>query len=490
MRNNEEEKFRFSNSSLQSRTEILINTNPDEQSKSRRRRQFSQEEIKIEPQKNFLIRTFSKIEPGSMRGSIFNLVILAIGIGSLSLPQQVSNLGVLLWLILMIITAILTNWTIGVLIKAARERNLTNYSQTVEEYLGKKWSILYDINMIIYIFGMLVSYQIIGYQMIGAIIYNSFSSQRNSYINLEEFYKNSFWNDILTRLLVMIGCATVILIPLNSLRKISKLRFTSLFGIISLAIFACVLCVQLPFFIIQNNKKGVYDNINIYNFKKSFEGDIVFFKSWASIIFAYTCHHGVFPVYHQLFDNNERRTNKVIFRAIVIDFIYFMIIGLIGYFTQPFNTPYLIITRNQLEEDSLDIMMIISRGFILLMIFCKIPINFNALRLSFSYLVWNETELSTFKNLIIVIPFTIISACVGALYNNIGNYLSFLGGVCSVIFSFILPSFIFLSSNKGNKISILNIIFLVLCGIISLVGFTSGGFTLKSIIMENRDKSN
>ena len=137
-------------------------------------------------------RYFSKMESGSLRSSVFNLSIVAIGTGCLALPQRFGQLGIVLCTIEIIVAIFSTYWTLNLLVNAARKKNLTNYSLVVLEYCGPYWAICFDIVIIIYVFGCLVTYQIIIYKLIGSFVYMLF--YLDDFKNLDSFYDDSFWN--------------------------------------------------------------------------------------------------------------------------------------------------------------------------------------------------------------------------------------------------------------------------------------------------------
>lgn len=104
---------------------------------------------------------FSKVEAGSLRASIFSLSILSIGVGCLALPQSFSQISVLLCGVEVICAALSTYWTLGIIIEAGRKKEIRNYSLLIAEYCGKGWAVFFDVVIVIYVFGILILYQII-----------------------------------------------------------------------------------------------------------------------------------------------------------------------------------------------------------------------------------------------------------------------------------------------------------------------------------------
>lgn len=238
--------------------------------------------------------------------------------------------------------------------------------------------------------------------MITAFAFQMSSDEtRKEYHNkLDEFSELSIWGKLWFKLIIMNSTCCFIIIPLNLLKNISKLRFTSILGIICLLFIAGVIICQLPFYI-QNYSSDV--NINWADASTGFTEDLYFFKGIATLFYAYSCHYGAFPVYEKLYDNNPRRTNKVLLRSIILDASFYLIVGVTGYLTQPIKTPDLIIKRDQFGDT--DYVMTSCRLLMCLLLFAKIPANYNSMRLSIFNLIWKDTEISTvrYENLLKII---------------------------------------------------------------------------------------
>lgn len=107
-------------------------------------------------------RLFGKIDAGSVRGSIFNLAILSLGSGCLALPQKFGQMSILVTVIDIILAGFAAYWTLNLMIMASAKHKIYNYSKLVEATYGKCLSLFLDITMLIYIFGIMILYQVIG----------------------------------------------------------------------------------------------------------------------------------------------------------------------------------------------------------------------------------------------------------------------------------------------------------------------------------------
>lgn len=226
--------------------------------------------------------------------------------------------------------------------------------------------------------------------MIGGFVYAVGSWDKEKYYNLDIFLDNSIWSNTGVTIGIMMGVATLLL-PLFLLRDISKLRFSTVFGLLCLVVIMIVIVIELPEFLKQNNENNI--KYNWYDVSKSFNSDFNFFRGIGTIFFAYNCHSGVFPVYDRLFNNSKRRHRKTFNRSMILDVIFFLVIGITGYLTQPDNTPTIIINRNALNKGSKDILMTICRVLIFCLIIVKNPVNYNCLRVSIFDMLFKTTEI-------------------------------------------------------------------------------------------------
>jgi amino acid permease len=227
----------------------------------------------------------------------------------------------------------------------------------------------------------------IAYKLVGGVV-NEFGQY--GYHSIDDFYQNSFWSKYYVKFPVMYGTAIFIILPLCLMKNISKMRFNSIFGIMSLIFITLIIVIQSPWYI-SNYWDNLYKedipstHLNILNVSSGFDENLYFFKGTATLFFAYSCHYGAFPVYKELKNNVLRRIQKVFFRSIVLDATIYTIVGLIGYLSAPLGTPDLIIERYKLFEN--DTVMAFGWIMFTFTFMMKIPANYNTLRLSIVCLI-------------------------------------------------------------------------------------------------------
>mmetsp|Transcript_17228 Transcript_17228/g.16443 ORF Transcript_17228/g.16443 Transcript_17228/m.16443 type:complete len:147 (-) Transcript_17228:941-1381(-) len=114
----------------------------------------------------FFNRTFGKLEKGSVRGSIFALCAAAIGSGVLNLPYVLALCGWVNGTFLILLGAVAAIWSLHLLIDAAMLCRAPNMSSLARAAGGRKLMYVLQITILIYIFGSVISYQIITTQLL------------------------------------------------------------------------------------------------------------------------------------------------------------------------------------------------------------------------------------------------------------------------------------------------------------------------------------
>ena len=461
---NENLKEEIIDSDRESKDTVALNEIPEDQLEKR----------------SCLKRTFGKMNPGSLRGSIFNLCILSLGTGLLAIPQKIGYMSIILSPIIIILSGLANFWSLNILVNMSLKFNLNTYESIVDRLLGNKISLFLGIIMSINQIGIIILYQVILYKLLGGAI-NEIGGL--GYKSVDDFATNSFWKKLWIKFVVCYGIAILLLTPLCLLHNASKMRYASTFGIISLFLLIIIVVAECPFYI----KEYIHDDnvkLNYFDIISGLKGDMKLLQSIITVFYAFSCHTGAFPVLSTLHNPTEKRQKKVIRRAIYIDIISYLIIGASGYLTQPINTPDLIIERNKLFKS--DWIMTIGEVCFILTLLAKISANYNALRSCIIVLIGKDPSNFTKKlNLLITIITLVITTLIASVFQSISDYISLIGSFCTVLISFFIPGLIYIKGNDYPIKNYKNILTIIFISLILILGLTSGAFTIKGIINKN-----
>jgi len=118
-----------------------------------------------EHRKSLMNRIFSRMNEGSLRGSIFAMSSLALGTGCLALPLRFGQMSIVGAVVMLILGSMAAYWSLVIMIEASRKTNTMDYSRLVKESLGPKLALILDLTILIYILGILISYQVISKEL-------------------------------------------------------------------------------------------------------------------------------------------------------------------------------------------------------------------------------------------------------------------------------------------------------------------------------------
>lgn len=111
--------------------------------------------------RNYWQRTFGPMADGSLRSSIFTLANLTMGTGCLALPQVLYRLGFVQGCLTIILMAMVSYVALYSLSSMSQKYDIYEYSLLLEKILGKGYSLLGDVFILLYLFMCLVSYLVI-----------------------------------------------------------------------------------------------------------------------------------------------------------------------------------------------------------------------------------------------------------------------------------------------------------------------------------------
>ena len=436
-----------------------------------------QDGIVLQNKRSLFHKIFGPMEAGSVRGSIFNMVILSLGTGMLALPKYIANTSLCLAVILIIVICIIVWWSLLLLSKACEKNNIYNYSKLIRRLYGKGLSYVYDTIVILYSFGILILFNCIIFSTLCEALYGIYFCKK--YNKLELFKEKSFWNSWYIKWLIPYGSSLIIVYPMCLIKDVSKLRIISLIGVLNIIGLIIIIIFQSRDYI---NKETLKD-ANYFDVRKGFKDKFDTLNFIASIFFASCFHIGCVPVINTLTNNVRRRIYKAIRRTILIDVFFYTLVAVVGYLSVPIGTPSLIIQRE--KKGDTDIVMGIGKIALVFTFFTKLPNTYSSLRITLFDKFWGTTEITNTKNYIVT--FIVIMFCVtcSILYTNISSYIKIMGGLFSTLVGFLFPSLLIVKSNKRKRYHWKNILTLLLFISLTLIGFTSSGFTVYEIFFES-----
>ena len=432
--------------------------------------------------KNICIKISRNFSSGSLTSSIFNLCILSLGTGSLALPQKIGYMSLFFSPIIIILSGLINYWSLNVLANASKKYNLNSYEAIVQKLFGNLLSIFLGVIMCITQFGTIILYQVILYKLLGGVINEIFNL---GFTGVEDFALNSFWNEFKIKFIICYLISILILTPLCLLKNISKMRYASMFGIISLFFLIFIIVLECPFYIYYNffEKNNKKIKLNYFDVLSGFKDDIKILQAISTLFYAFSCHVGVFPVLNTLKNPTQKRIQLLFKKSISLDIICYLIIGISGYLTQPENTPDLIIERKKIFDN--DFLMIIGQICFIFTLIAKICANYNALRICIINLFnknKSKNQISNKINLILTTCCLIITTLISIIFQSISSYISLIGGFCSVIISILIPGFIYIKGVQELKINNKTIFAGIIIIILTLIGFTNGILTIKNVV--------
>ena len=430
----------------------------------------------------FFERILHPIQYGSLRGSIFGLSSMCLEASAMILALRCQQFGLINYLIFILLGGFLAYSCLVMMIKAGKNIKEKNYSKVVKTILGKKVGVYVDINIALYLFGALISFMVIIYQLIGAVVYdimrlagNESAKKYESFID----FKDHYWRE--TKYLkfpIMFG-VTLLVLPLCLLKDISKMRIPSLIGVLAL-VYSIIVVVVESFFYLFNEHWDERNEMNWYNPKRAFsysEG-IPFFGGLSTVFYLYSCHAGAFPVYKSLRNNTTRRIKKVFQRSILLDICIYFCIAAASFLTEPFDKIDIILYRDNLKNFQKDYFILIAKIGIIFNLFFSTPANYAALRLSVFELIWGNPNITKIKNIIVTVVLLSVITLIGALYDEILEYIELLGGFCSVVFCILIPGLIYAKNDYIKKTKLKKYGIIVLVAFITAFGYTSGILTI------------
>ena len=403
------------------------------------------------------------------------LTNMCLGTSIFTFAKWTHSFGLVWILVFCVLIAIVNYWSLMNCSKASSRVKPDDYSEVTEEILGKVARIILNIFLIVYSYACLITFFVLIYALFGRFIQSV--GYQSKYETYDDFYDDK-WGKAYIKYPFSIGIA-VVLSFISLIKDINKLNFSSYIGVIAVVYSLLVVTIECHKYY-KHYKDTVYKkedkstHVNWIDLGKAFTKDLDFFKGIACIVGAYCCHTGVFPVYTGFKYQEEKGIRKMRFSiiyAMLITTVLHFISMICSYLTNPITPEDVIIYRKKISGK--DVAMTISKLFITLSLIFTLPPYFFGLRLSIAN-SFTKGKISKLFNIIFTFISLIACSLIGAIYDKILNYLSYIGGFISVFICYLFPALLVIKSSKKPFSYWKNILHLILAILLCVIGVIAG----------------
>ncbi|XP_047449393.1 sodium-coupled neutral amino acid transporter 3-like [Mugil cephalus] len=299
--------------------------------------------------------------------SVFNLSNAIMGSGILGLAFAMSNTGIILFLILLVCIAILSAYSIHLLLKCAGVVGIRAYEQLGNRAFGNPGKVLAACIITVHNIGAMSSYLFIVKSELPLVIQAFLGKHENTG---EWFLEGNY-------LIIIVSLA--IILPLALMKQLGYLGYTSGFSL-SCMVFFLISVIYKKFNISCPIQEEDHHNLTLNKTAPEDFCEAKFFTVNSQtaytipiLAFAFVCHPEVLPIYTELRNATKKRMQTVANISILAMFAMYLLTALFGYLTFYGNVePELLHTYSRV--DPLDVLVLCVRLAVLVAVTLTVPV--------------------------------------------------------------------------------------------------------------------
>ncbi|KAL7828618.1 hypothetical protein SRHO_G00322520 [Serrasalmus rhombeus] len=362
--------------------------------------------------------------------SVFNLSNAIMGSGILGLAYAMSNTGIVLFLTLLIFIAILTAYSIHLLLKSAGVVGIRAYEQLGFRAFGQTGKVIAACIITVHNIGAMSSYLFIVKIELPFIIEGLLGHKSSG-----EWYLNGNY-------LIIIVSLGVIL-PLALMRQLGYLGYTSGFSL-SCMVFFLISVIYKKFVMecpvysdnsTQTSISAVYSSDN-----DTCTAKLVTLTPQAAytipiLAFAFVCHPEVLPIYTELKKPTKKRMQNVANISIMAMFVMYLLTAIFGYLTFYGNVEGELL-KNYSTADTL---MLCVRLAVLVAVTLTVPVVLFPIRRAVLQLLFPEKPFHWARHILIALCLLFLVNLLVIFVPNIRDIFGVIGATSAPSLIFILP---------------------------------------------------
>ncbi|XP_036068718.1 sodium-coupled neutral amino acid transporter 3 [Oryzias melastigma] len=303
--------------------------------------------------------------------SIFNLSNAIMGSGILGLAFAMSNTGIVLFIILLVSIAILSAYSIHLLLRSAGIVGIRAYEQLGNHAFGNPGKVIAACIITVHNIGAMSSYLFIVKSELPLVI-QAFLGKHD---NTGEWFMNGNY--------LIIIVSAVIIFPLALMKQLGYLGYTSGFSL-SCMVFFLIAVIYKKFNIPCPFNEEPHHNITSSHLlnstmnstdceAKAFTMNSQTAYTIPILAFAFVCHPEVLPIYTELRDATKSRMQKVANISILAMFVMYLLTALFGYLTF-YTAVESELLHTYVRVDPLDVLILCVRLAVLIAVILTVPV--------------------------------------------------------------------------------------------------------------------
>lgn len=391
--------------------------------------------------------------------SVFNLSNAIMGSGILGLAYAMANTGIILFLFLLTAVALLSSYSIHLLLKSSGIVGIRAYEQLGYRAFGTPGKLAAALAITLQNIGAMSSYLYIIKSELPLVI--------QTFLNLEK--PTPVWYMDGNYLVILVS--VTIILPLALMRQLGYLGYSSGFSLSCMVFFLIAVIykkfqVPCPLAHTANATGGNFSHMVVVEEKAQLQSEPDTAEAFCTpsyftlnsqtaytipiMAFAFVCHPEVLPIYTELKDPSKRKMQHISNLSIAVMYVMYFLAALFGYLTF-YDGVESELLHTYSKVDPFDVLILCVRVAVLIAVTLTVPIVLFPVRRAIQQMLFQNQEFSWLRHVLIA---TGLLTCINLLVifaPNILGIFGIIGATSAPCLIFIFPAIFYFRIMPAEK---------------------------------------
>lgn len=338
--------------------------------------------------------------------------------------------GLLLGLLLIVLGAIATNFSLRLLITCSELGQARSYMDLSSATGGRKLAAFTQFVVCMNLFGTCVGYLVGSAELIQ--------------LAMKMFLGSASQSVLVDRQALILALACIFVLPLSLFRSLGSLRFSSLFSIVCIVFMTLVIVIKYFQFVHQGLAPSIsyqFSHLTLFDWRLTH-----LLEAIPLVVFAYTCHPNVLPIYLVLKRRSSRRMYKVMNRSIGIATTVYCLCSAFVVLTFGDKTMSNFLKNDYHGDGAVTAGCL---GFSVALIL-TVPLFVHTLRDNLREALLANRRLGFFSHVLLSSALVLLALVVALASGDIASVLAVLGATTNPVICFVLPAFFIARLGRGS----------------------------------------